>query len=113
MFVAAMRELLDMQVVRVIDILTDLQDHRQRFGGPQIGGNHFGQLVADMLGYIAGMLLPLAVPLGRSLFVRPVFGLGNQKFGILLSEFIRPVASSRIPRISLRSREYSSGCTIH
>src|SRR6266404_3894548 len=37
------------------------------------------------------MLFPLGMSRGRSGFVRPVFGLGNQHFRILLSELIRPV----------------------
>jgi hypothetical protein len=38
------------QVMRAVDILTDLQHQRHRVGRPQIGRDDFGNLVADRLG---------------------------------------------------------------
>src|SRR5437899_542283 len=90
-FVAFMLERLDMQIVRRIDILADLQDHRFRFGGSEILRNDSGKAVADRRGYAARMLLPLGMSRGRSGFVRPVFGLWYQHLRILLSELIRSV----------------------
>src|SRR6202158_4469566 len=86
-----MLERLDMQIVRVIDILTDLQDHRHRLFGSEIGPDNLGNLVTALRRYATRMLLPLGMSRGRSGLVRPVFGLGNQDFRILLPELIGPV----------------------
>lgn len=64
MHVAIMGKEPNLQVMRAVDILADLQHQRQRVGRSQIGRNDFGNLVADRLGNAAGVLLPPVVPLG-------------------------------------------------
>ena len=56
---AVMRKCLDDQIVGRIDIFADLQDHRQRSGRLQIGGEDFGQTIVDRSGYAACILVPI------------------------------------------------------
>jgi len=83
------------QVMGVVDILADLKDHRQRVGGFEIGGDHLGKPVANMLGNITRVLFPLGVSLGRSGIVSPVVGLGDNVLGIALTERVGPVLPDR------------------
>lgn len=44
---------LDVQIMRVIDVLADLEHHRQRMRGPQVRTNHIGQVLANGFGDFA------------------------------------------------------------
>jgi hypothetical protein len=48
--VAIMRKGLDVQIMRVIDVLADLEHHRQRMRGPEVRTDHIGQVLADGIG---------------------------------------------------------------
>ena len=61
MDLAVMCECLDVQIVRMVDVLANLEHHRQRLRGPQVGADHFGQVLADVFGDFAGVLVPMRV----------------------------------------------------
>ena len=64
MHVALVRKGLDMQVVGVVDVLTDLQHERQRMSRAEVGCDNLGDLVADRVRDCARMPFPGVVALG-------------------------------------------------
>jgi hypothetical protein len=45
--VVVMRDRLDVQIVRVVDVVADVEQHRQRMRGSQIRADDIGQMIAD------------------------------------------------------------------
>lgn len=74
-----MGERLDVEVVGRIDIFTDLEHHRQRCSGSEIGANDVGEALADRIGDPARIPVP----------VRKIGGIGQE----VLCEFSEGIGS--------------------